>query len=74
MGSQYKKIVHHPNLYKDETTGAIINTNVREIQRARERKEQKKLKKIEDARMKSEVQELRSEIAELKELVKELVK
>lgn len=70
----YKKVAHHPNLYKDETTGAIINTNISEIKRARERKVQKKLKREEEARMKAEVSELRSEIAELKELVKELVK
>ena len=70
----YKKIAHHPNLYKDETTGAVINTNKTEIQRARERKVQRRLKKEEEARMKAEVSELRSELAELTKLVKELVK
>lgn len=70
----YKKIAHHPNLYKDETTGAVINTNKTEIQRARDRKVQRRLKKEEEARMKAEVSELRSELAELTKLVKELVK
>lgn len=70
----YKKVAHHPHLYKDETSGAVINTNAKEIQRARERKAQKKIKKEEEAKLKTEVTQLRSEIAELKELVKELVK
>lgn len=70
----YKKVAHHPNLYKDETTGAVINTNKTEIQRARDRKVQRRLKKEEEARMKAEVSELRSELAELTKLVKELVK
>ena len=70
----YKKVAHHPNLYKDEFTGAVINTNKREIQLARVRKVQKRLKKEEEARMKAEVSELRSELAELTKLVKELVK
>ena len=71
---RYKKVEGNGYLRKDLVTGAIINTNEKEMERARERKVLKRIKKAEEARMQSEVKELRSEIAELKELVKELVK
>ena len=74
MESHYKKVSHHPYLYKDEITGAVINTNKTEITLARARKEQRKKRKEEEARLREEVKQLRSDIASLTQLVRELVK
>jgi len=74
MKSRYKEIEGSAYLQKDVLSGAIINTNEKEIERARLRKKQKLKRKEEEAKLKTEVTQLRSDIKELKELVKELVK
>lgn len=56
----------HPNLYRDEYTGAIINTDVEEYRNyvnAINNREQEKL----------EIEEMKKEISEIKSLLKELV-
>lgn len=72
--ARYKEIEGSAYLQKDVLSGAIINTNEKEIERARLRKKQKLKRKAEEAMLKTEVVQLRSDIKELKELVKELVK
>lgn len=72
--ARYKGIEGSAYLQKDILSGAIINTNEKEIERARLRKKQKLKRKAEEAMLKTEVVQLRSDIKELKELVKELVK
>lgn len=74
MKSRYKEIEGSAYLQKDVLTGVVINTNEKEIERARLRKKQKLKRKAEEAMLKTEVVQLRSDIKELKELVKELVK
>ena len=70
----YKKVETHPFMFKDESTGCIINTNTDEIEKARQRKEIRKQRKEEEARLKTEVDSLRSELDSLKTMIKELVK
>ena len=56
----------HPNLYRDEYTGAIINTDAEEYRNyvnAINNREQEKL----------EIEEMKKEISEIKSLLKELV-
>lgn len=56
----------HPNLYRDEHTGAIINTDVEEYRNyvnAINNREQEKI----------EIEEMKKEISEIKSLLKELV-
>lgn len=56
----------HPNLYRDEYTGAIINTDVEEYKNyvnAINNREQEK----------TEIEQMKKEISEIKSLLKELV-
>lgn len=56
----------HPNLYRDEYTGAIINCDVEDYQNyvnALSKKEQEK----------NEIEEMKNEIKEIKSLLKKLV-
>ena len=62
------------SLYKDLSTGVIINTNESEIIQAREQKKIKRARKAEQQALKEEVSDLKSEISELKELIKQMVK
>jgi hypothetical protein len=73
MKSRYKEIEGSAYLQKDVLSGAIINTNEKEIERARIRKKQKMKRKEEEAELKTEVKQLRSDIAALTQLVKEMV-
>jgi hypothetical protein len=74
MKTKYKKVEGDAYLHKDVLSGAIINTNEKEIERARIRKKQRMKRKQEEERLKEEVSQLRSDIADLTQLVKELVK
>lgn len=56
----------HPNLYRDEYTGAIINTDVEEYKNyvtAINNREQEK----------TEIEQMKKEISEIKSLLRELV-
>jgi hypothetical protein len=73
MKDRYKKVAGDSHLYKDIISGAIINTNEKEIERARIRKKLRMQKAQEEAELKTEVKQLRSDIAALTQLVKEMV-
>lgn len=73
MGERVK-VEGSTSLYKDLSTGVIINTNESEIIQARERKRIKLERKAEEQALKDEVSDLKSEISELKELIKQMVK
>ena len=68
------KVEGSMSLYKDLSTGVIINTNESEIIQARARKKRKLERKSEEQQLKNEVSDLKSEISELKELIKQMVK
>lgn len=74
MKTKYIKVEGDAYLHKDVISGAIINTNEKEIERARIRKKQRMNKKQEEELLKAEVKDLRSDIAALTQLVKELVR
>jgi transposase len=69
----YIKVEGSPSLYRDMTTGAIINTSEEEIKRARETKKLHLQNKKEQKEVHSEVAFLKSEITQLKQMVKELL-
>jgi len=54
------------NLVKDEESGAILNTNEQEIEKAKKVKEAKELEK-------AELQQLKDDVSELKDMMKQLL-
>ena len=54
------------DLAKDEDTGAVLNTDVEEVEQAREIKEKRKEKEEESAQLKDDV-------SELKDMMKQLI-
>ncbi len=54
------------DLAKDEDTGAVLNTDVEEVEQAREIKEKRKEKEEEFAQLKNDV-------SELKDMMKQLI-
>lgn len=56
----------HKNLYRDENTGAILNTDDHEYHQYMRVKQEK-------MRQKNELENLKNEIAEIKSLLKELL-
>jgi len=67
------KVDGSASMYKDLSTGVVINTNVEEITQARARKKAKIARKQQEKALENEVSDLRSELSELKELIKKLV-
>ena len=63
---KYMKVKDQPGLVRDLNSGAILNINTEEIERARERK---KLRKQKD----QEFEDLKNEVSEIKELLLKLV-
>ena len=63
---KHMKVKDHPGLVRDLNSGAILNINTEEIERARERK---KLRKQKD----QEFENLKNEVSEIKELLLKLV-
>ena len=64
--NRYIKVENQPHLVRDKISGAILNTDVSEIKRAKEIKRKNLLKE-------QEISEMKSDISELKQLVKLLV-
>ena len=64
--NRYIKVENQPHLVRDKISGAILNTDVSEIKRAKEIKRKNLLKE-------QEISEMKSDISELKKLVKLLV-
>jgi len=60
------KVSGQPGLVRNKDTGAILNINTNEIQRARERKRLRKQKE-------QEFEDLKNEVSEIKELLLKLV-
>jgi uncharacterized protein (DUF342 family) len=60
------------NLRKDLDTGAVININSNEINRARYMKQLRKEKEAENEALKNEVSELRDEIGQIKSILQKL--
>ena len=63
----------YSGLVRDTETNAIINTDSSAIQRAREQKELRKLKRIEESELKAKVDTLESDVSEIKQMLTELI-
>ncbi len=66
---QYINVEGSGGLVRDKETGAILNTNKSEIERARERKIISKKKEEELDNMKSDIKNLKEDIGEMKSLL-----
>lgn len=70
---EYISVDGHSSLVKDMSTGAILNTNVEEIQRARELKKRLLVKKEKEKAMEDDIAYLKKEFSELKDLIKTMI-
>lgn len=71
--SNYLKVDGHSNLVRDRRTGAILNTNKAEIERARKLKIVQKEKDQHIINLTNEVDTLRDDVKQIKELLFRLV-
>tara|TARA_B100001094_G_scaffold254644_1_gene253433 strand:+ start:453 stop:689 length:237 start_codon:yes stop_codon:yes gene_type:complete len=69
---QYINVEGSGGLVRDQETGAVLNTNKSEIERARQRKLLSKIKTKEFDDMKDDIKNLRTDIGELKSLITKL--
>ena len=63
---RYIQVEGNSGLVRDRTTGAILNANSTEIQKAR-------LKKNKDKQQEQEIQELKKDVSEIKVLLTKLI-
>lgn len=73
MKREFISIEGHSSLVKDLSSGAILNTNKEEIQRARESKKRMLVEKEKKLAMENDVADLKKEFAELKDLIKTMI-
>jgi hypothetical protein len=73
MKENYVKVEGSNYLYKDPSSGVIINTDKSEIAAARKRKESTRDRKTREESFQQEFSSMKAEISELKNLIKELV-
>tara|TARA_B100000287_G_scaffold124714_1_gene116751 strand:- start:397 stop:615 length:219 start_codon:yes stop_codon:yes gene_type:complete len=59
----------HPHLYRDEKTGAIINTDSSGFAAYQQAKTQKQIEKQAMVRQKEELDNMKQEISEIKEML-----
>lgn len=60
------KVEGHPDLVKDPRSGAVINTNVQDMQTARMRKERMKAKN-------NRIEQLESDVTEIKGMLEKIL-
>ena len=63
---RYKQVEGNSGLVRDRTTGAILNANSTEIQKAR-------LKKNKEKQQEQEIQELKKDVSDIKVLLTKLI-
>ena len=64
--SKYSKVEGHADLIRDETSSAIINTNVEQYRLVMKRREVMKAQR-------SEINTLKQEVKEIKDLLKDII-
>jgi hypothetical protein len=67
------KVEGHSNLVRDTRSGAIININKKEIERARRMKVERKEKEVTFENLKSDVSELKNDMSDIKQMLQKLV-
>lgn len=73
MKKEYIPVEGNPSLVRDTKSGAIINIDKNEIQKARLRKESRKKKEEELEELKNQVVQINDDLSEIKELLNRLV-
>ena len=71
--SAYKGIKDEPDFVRDAESGAVININRGEIEKAREQKRLRQLKQAEEKQLKAEVESLKTDINDLKSMLSAIV-
>lgn len=71
--SAYKGIKDEPDFVRDAESGAVININRSEIQKAREQKRIRQLKQAEEKQLKAEVESLKTDINDIKSMLSAIV-
>jgi len=71
--SNYIPVEGHPGLVRDPRSGAILNINRSEIQKARERKNKQVAQAEEYEQLKSDVDQMKNDIGAIKDLLTKLV-
>jgi uncharacterized protein YlxW (UPF0749 family) len=71
--SAYKGIKDEPDFVRDAESGAVININRGEIEKAREQKRLRQLKQAEEKQLKAEVESLKTDINDIKSMLSAIV-
>lgn len=73
MEKRHIPVIGNPGLVRDAKSGAILNINKTEIQKARERKSKQQAQLDEYEELKSDVSQLKNDIGDIKDLLTKLV-
>lgn len=69
----YSKVEGHIDLVRDETTGAVLNTNLTEYQKYMSLKKAKESETNRIKKLESDVNDMKSDLGEIKNLLRSLV-
>lgn len=69
----FYKVEGHSQLVKNPKNGTMLNTNFREIEHARKRKQARKKNSDAQSEMKGEIESLRSDMNDLKSMLQQLI-
>ena len=70
---KFKRVEGHNNLVRDSRTGAVLNTNKTEIERARKIKQVNEERQQHISSLTQEVKELKRDMSQIKDLLFRLV-
>lgn len=70
---KYLKVEGHDGLVRDISTGAVLNINKVEIERAKELKKQKLLEKENQQSINNRIESLENDVSEIKSLLLNLI-
>lgn len=70
--NRYKQVDGSPTLFRDTQSGAIVNVNEMEVERARKIKAMRKAKANEFEQVKEDVQQMKSDLTDIKSLLHRL--
>ena len=70
---KYLKVEGHDGLVRDTSTGAVLNINKVEIERAKELKKQKLLEKENQQSINNRIESLENDVSEIKSLLLNLI-
>lgn len=71
--SELQKVDGHNSLVRDPKSGAVLNINRTEAQRARQIKQMRIDKEKQDIKLREEVNELKSDVQDMKAMLSQIV-